>query len=90
MHYITVDLYPFFDLLTLLDSNTIFGRKFIAIGSDNVPIIIYNDVSSGKLTVVHCTSVDCSISDPPTVLDDANNGFITMVYMTNFQLSVVK
>src|SRR5438067_7758391 len=55
------------NLLTLLDGNARQASNAITIGADGMPIIVYNgstfdvnNVLQPNLSLVHCTSVDCS------------------------------
>jgi len=58
--------------ITTVDSSGSVGTTFVsvAIGTDNFPIISYQDASSGNLQVIHCTNVTCSSFDSPVIIDD--------------------
>ena len=67
------------DAPVILDSVVSADGNFetsIVIGSDNNPVISYSggDVSGRDLNLIHCTSVDCSTSDAPVILDNSHTG----------------
>ncbi len=61
--------------LTMVDSADNVGQySSLAIGETyGYPVISYYDATNQALMVVHCTSVDCTEFDPPTMVDDAGN-----------------
>jgi len=67
-----------FDTPTLIDSTGNVGiDSEIAIGSDNNPVIIYEDETNADLKFVHCLNISCSGSvgvgfDTPIILADAD------------------
>ena len=56
--------------ITTLDNPNIYGTS-LAIGDDWNPVISYTDYVGGnaELKFIHCTTRDCTISDPPVLVD---------------------
>jgi len=61
-----------FDTPVTLDSGGVGLFTSIAIGSDNFPVISYNDETNGDLKLVHCTNTSCSSFNAPVTLDSAD------------------
>jgi len=65
-----------FDTPFALDNNGAVGQfSSMAIGTDGFPVIGYTDGTNSGLKVIHCTDIDCSTADTPTLLDSGSVGF---------------
>lgn len=51
----------------------VFSRTSIAIGSDGLPIIAYQDSSAGALRVTHCGNAACTAGNVSTTVDNPTN-----------------
>jgi len=61
----------------------------IAIGADNLPIISYQDVTNGRLKVVHCTNTACGAHNTPTELDTGFVGQYTSIAIGADNLAII-
>jgi len=61
--------------ITTVDANGDTGwMPSLAIGSDNLPIILHMDLANNDLRVVHCGNVYCSLGNNVTVVANAGGG----------------
>jgi len=69
LHCTSIDCSTF-DVAKTLDSlSTGIFEVAMALGSDGFPVLNYNEVHVGEQRILHCTSIDCSTVDPPTIID---------------------
>jgi len=69
LHCTSIDCSTF-DVAKTLDSlSTGIFEVDMALGSDGFPVLSYNEVHVSEQRVLHCTSIDCSTSDSPLIID---------------------
>jgi len=76
IHCTSIDCSTFDTPIALDDDGGEGQMSSIAIGTDGFPVISYTDSAlSSSLKIIHCTSIDCSSTDTPTLLDSGSLGF---------------